>query len=544
MLMETDSGARIGLASSEIIYRLLVICAAVLLAVVVFSGPLLELVGRWERQEEYSYGFLIPFIVAWLLWSRRRAILESIGRPSWIGLALILVAGVMHVIGELSALFIFSQVGFLLVLFGIVLGFGGISLLRVVFVPIIFLGFAIPLPYFIDASLSWRLQLISSQLGVAFIRLFQIPVFLQGNVIDLGVYQLQVVEACSGLRYLYPLLSLSFLAAYLFQASFWQRAFIFLSAIPITIAMNSFRIGLVGILVNSWGPQDADGFLHMFEGWVIFLACAGILIAEMSLLAWFASGKGFFELFYPPTIVAPLGSRSTRRFDYAWPVGCILLLGALGLAGYYVSGRQEINPERQNFATFPGSVGDWKGQPSTLEPGVQKFLGLSDYVLTDFAKPGRPPVNFYVAYYNSQRAGLSPHSPSVCIPGNGWQITEFERINIRNNDTSLPINRAIIIRNASERQLVYYWYEERGVALASEYWSKVLLLKDAILENRTDGALVRLTTPILAGENESKADERLQEFARKVTPILANYLPKAPSRYAAAVTPRKSVTHE
>src|SRR6185312_17264866 len=153
------------------------------------------------------------------------------------------------------------------------------------------------------------LQLISSQLGVLFIRAFQIPVFLEGNVIDLGVYKLQVVDACSGLRYLYPLLSLGFLAAYLFQAPIWQRVVVFLSTIPITIVMNSLRIGIVGILVNHFGPQDADGFLHMFEGWIIFIACAAVLVAEMALLARFGSPgkpKGFFDVFYPPKVDAAI----------------------------------------------------------------------------------------------------------------------------------------------------------------------------------------------------------------------------------------------
>ena len=193
------------------------------------------------------------------------------------------------------------------------------------FIPIIFLLFAIPLPYFIDAMLSFRLQLISSQLGTSFIRLLQIPVFLEGNVIDLGIYKLQVVEACSGLRYLYPLMSLGFLAAYLFQAPLWQRALVFLSTIPITIVMNSLRIGIVGVLVNYWGPQDADGFLHMFEGWIIFIACAGVLVAEMSLLARLGSGKGFFEVFYPPTVKAslPQGQRA-RSLSRAPLVSCFV----------------------------------------------------------------------------------------------------------------------------------------------------------------------------------------------------------------------------
>ena len=153
------------------------------------------------------------------------------------------------------------------------------------FIPIAFLLFAIPLPYFIDAVLTLRLQLISSELGVFFIRMFGIPVYLDGNIIDMGNYKLQVVEACSGLRYLYPLLSLSFLAAYLFHAPLWQRVLVFLSSIPIAIGMNGFRIGLVGILVDRWGTQMAEGVLHFFEGWVIFLACAVLLAAEMYLLA-------------------------------------------------------------------------------------------------------------------------------------------------------------------------------------------------------------------------------------------------------------------
>ena len=108
-------------------------------------------------------------------------------------------------------------------------------------------------------------------------QLFQIPVYLDGNIIDLGTSKLLVAEACSGLRYLYPLLCLSFLAAYLFQAPIWQRVIVFLSAIPITIAMNGFRIGLVGILVSRWGAEQAEGLLHLFEGWVIFIACAVLL---------------------------------------------------------------------------------------------------------------------------------------------------------------------------------------------------------------------------------------------------------------------------
>jgi exosortase D (VPLPA-CTERM-specific) len=527
MLVKTNETQKFGIAPSNAIYLSVLFSISALIALVAFSESLLELVHRWSSQEEYSHGFLIPFIVAWMLWARRGALISNIGQPSWAGPALILLAAAMHIVGKLSALYILSQVGFILALLGITLGLGGYSLLKVVFVPVIFLIFAIPLPYFIDAVLSYRLQLISSELGTAFIRLLQIPVYLEGNVIDLGVYKLQVVEACSGLRYLYPLMSLGFLAAYLFQAPRWQRVLLFLSTIPITIFMNSFRIGIVGVLVDHWGPQDADGFLHMFEGWIIFIACAGVLVAEMALLTRFTSGKSFLEVFYAPKVVPSINRQASAGLLKRAPLmSCFVLISAAGLATYFVSARHEIRPERTPFAAFPMALGAWQGRTTTLDPQTEHFLGLTDYILSDYTKKDGRSVNFYVAYYASQRNGLSPHSPSVCIPGNGWQITRLERTSYQSVDPkiSLPLNRVIIGRG-SEKELVYYWFEERGMSIANEYLSKLYLLRDAILKNRTDGALVRLTTPIYPGEAESDADKRLQEFTRVVVPRLATYLP-------------------
>jgi len=532
--MKADRVVQTTSARASVIYTALLASVAVLIALFAFSEALLNLVHRWSVQEEYSHGFLIPVIVAWLLWTRRDALIASIGRPSWAGPALILLAAAMHVVGKFSALYFLSHFAFIIALLGIVMGLGGYSLLKVTFVPIIFLLFAIPLPYFIDAMLSFQLQLISSQLGTFFIRLFQIPVFLEGNVIDLGVYKLQVVEACSGLRYLYPLLSLGFLAAYLFQAPLWQRAVVFLSTIPITIGMNSLRIGIVGVLVNYWGPQDADGFLHLFEGWIIFIACAGMLAAEMYLLARLASGKAFFEVFYAPKVEASRPNEQQLQSSARWPlVSGVVLLCAAGLAGLFVSGRQEILPERALFATFPSSVGEWRGRASSLDAQTENFLGLTDYILTDFSKPDRHAVNFYVAYYASQRNGVAPHSPAVCIPGNGWQITELQRTSFSsdNPNITLPLNRVIIQKNTT-KELVYYWFDERGRKIANEWWSKAYLLADAIFQNRTDGALIRLTTPIYPGEIEADADKRLQGFIREFVPILNQYLPSEPRRQA------------
>jgi exosortase D (VPLPA-CTERM-specific) len=502
----------------------LLIGTAVLVAILGFSGALAELVQRWNSQEEYSHGFLIPVVTAWLLWTRRDALRASIGQPSWIGPTLILLAIAVHVTGELSAIFILSQIGFIIALMGIVLGVGGYPLLKVAFMPIAFLLFAIPLPYFIDAELTLRLQLVSSELGVFFIRLFGIPVYLDGNVIDMGNYKLQVVEACSGLRYLYPLLSLSFLAAYLFHAPLWQRVLVFLSGIPIAIGMNGFRIGLVGILVNHWGIAMAEGALHLFEGWVIFLACAALLAAEVSLLA-LMSGRRFSEAFYVPKVgVNSSRQPGTKLVGKSPLAACLVLLCVGGIAAFFVSGRVEITPERTRFVEFPIHIGQWQGHPSLFDPETESALKFDDYILSDYSSPDGKVVNLYVAYYASQRGGESPHSPVVCIPGGGWAITDLQQMNYGNRGEALPLNR-VIIEKGNTKNLVYYWFDERGRKIANEYWAKFYLLTDAIMKNRTDGALVRLTTQISPGESEHDADQRLQTFMQDAVPTLTDFLP-------------------
>jgi len=199
----------------------------------------------------------------------------------------------------------------------------------------------------------------------------------------------------------------------------------------------------------------------------------------------------------------------------------LLLICVMVLTGSLISNRSEIIPERSRFVTFPAAIAEWHGRSSQLESQVENGLALEDYVLSDYSKPDGKAVNLYVAYYASQRTGESPHSPLVCIPGGGWQITRFERLD---SGISPPLNRAIIERNGS-KQLVYYWYEERGRSIANEYWSKWYLLSDALTKNRSDGALIRLITAISPGELERDADNRLRAFMQDLLPRLSQYLP-------------------
>jgi EpsI family protein len=185
-------------------------------------------------------------------------------------------------------------------------------------------------------------------------------------------------------------------------------------------------------------------------------------------------------------------------------------------------------PTRQSFADFPRNFGGWTSSDFTISKDVSEVLGPGDFLLRSYENSARPQpeVDLFLAYFPSQKAGDTIHSPRNCLPGAGWEPIESGRITI-----SLPaiapfeVNRYIIAKG-DDRQLVIYWYWAHGRAVASEYWAKFYLVADSIRLNRSDGSLVRLTTPMISGENEAAADQRLLALAGYIVPQLDRYVPR------------------
>ena len=483
---------------------------------------------NWER-EEYSYGYFVPLLVAFFIWQRKNELARIELRPSWWGVALALLGLGMVVAGELGTLYVVIQYGFVVMLHGIALAFLGWRGYRLVAGPLALMFLAVPLPNFLYNNLSARLQLISSVIGVGVIRLFGISVFLDGNVIQLANMKLEVAEACSGLRYLFPLMAVSFIMAYVYRAPMWKRAVLFLSSIPITVLMNSLRIGLIGVSVEYWGPKMAEGFLHDFEGWVMFMVSLGVLLLEILLLNRIGRARpAFRDTFYiemPPPL--PKGTRF-RAAPLRLPV--LVLLGMMtagAVAGVLLPERQEVIPERPSFAAFPARIGDWQGRVRSLESIIQDALKVDDYLLVDYRRPDGRLINLYVAYYDSQRKGASVHSPKSCLPGDGWQIKSFDQVGVdgvKIHGQPLRVNRSVI-KKGDSMQLVYYWFLERGRVETSEYLAKWSIFRDALTRNRTDGALVRLVMPVPPTSDVASEESVLVEFAGMVAPQLERFIP-------------------
>ncbi len=488
-----------------------------------FHAAIERMVGVWFSREEYSHGVLIPLLAAFLIWQRKDSLCVE-PRGSWLGAPLVLFAGVVHLLGTLATLYVLQQYALLLAIYGLALALLGGRALRQLAVPLGILAFMIPLPKFLLQNFSAELQLVSSQIGVWFIRLFGISVFVEGNVIDLGGYRLQVAEACDGLRYLFPLMTLGMLMAYFFKARPWKRVVLFVSSIPITILMNSLRIGIIGLMVEHWGTRMAEGFLHDFQGWVVFMASAALLLAEIVVLARFGADarpwREVFALELPAKRTTPAPPRAVP----AAFLGATAVLAACALGAGLLPQRADRTPVRESFALFPLQLHEWSGRRAVLDAVYLDELQLDDYMLADYLRGGSEPVNLYVAWYDSQRAGQSAHSPRSCLPGGGWQITALEQVELQLGAPRLTVNR-VQIELGSQKQLMYYWFQQRGRIITNEYLVKWYLFWDSITRSRSDGALVRLVTPLATGESVEKAELRLRDFAANAVERLPRYVP-------------------
>jgi len=190
--------------------------------------------------------------------------------------------------------------------------------------------------------------------------------------------------------------------------------------------------------------------------------------------------------------------------------------------------RTEVIPARLPLGSFPAQLGTWSSQDIPLDKETLDVLGPGDFLVRGYRDPDSdlPYVDLFLAYFPSQRAGDTIHSPKHCLPGAGWTPEENDRITLSMpGHAPFPANRYVISK-AGARKLVLYWYWAHDRGVASEYWAKFYLVKDAIRMNRSDGALVRITADMFPGETPDAAQQRLRPFTSDVIPLLDDYIPR------------------
>jgi len=190
--------------------------------------------------------------------------------------------------------------------------------------------------------------------------------------------------------------------------------------------------------------------------------------------------------------------------------------------------RREFFPPRQPLSSLPLHLGGWTGQDFSLDQQTLDILGQGEFLVRDYQDAGQPqpPIGLFIAYFPSQKTGDTIHSPNHCLPGAGWVPASRETVQLSRPDgSSFPVNRYVVSKEGN-RQLVLYWFQAHGRAVASEYWAKYYLVADSIRMNRSDGALVRLMSPMYPGESPDAAQARVMNVGSQLIPLLDHYIPR------------------
>jgi exosortase len=256
-----------------------------------YASILRHLVAQWWSDPDYGHGFFVPLFAGYVLWRTRARWMESDIKPSNFGLLMMLGAIGLLFVGSLGAELFTSRFSLLLLIAGMILFLAGWDLLRAVSYPLAFLIFMIPLPAIIYNQITFPLQLLASRFATFWLELVHVPVLRDGNVLVFSNYSLEVVEACSGIRSLMALISLAVIYAYFLEPRRWVRYLLVILMVPIAIVSNAIRIMGAGVMAHQFGPSAAEGFLHGFSGWVIFVAAVALLLASHWMLRHFGKVK-------------------------------------------------------------------------------------------------------------------------------------------------------------------------------------------------------------------------------------------------------------
>lgn len=527
----------------------IILCSLVLLS---FSPAIYDLILFWWNSEEYNYGLLVPFIAGYIFYQKRHTLFEGIKHGSTLGLLLLLISMLIYIAALFADIESIKRYTLVISLGAVFLSIGGLPLFKRVSFILLLLAFSLPLPYLLGSILTTKMQLLSSDIGVWFIRIMGLPVFQDGNVINMSGFQMLVAEACSGLRYLYPLMAIALIISYFYRASLPIKALIFLFAIPITIGMNSLRIAVTGLLIKNYGKGAAEGFLHDFEGWIVFVVAFALLLGCIYVLSLIQNKVTSRSIPFSERIqfdwpdISPNISYTLHTYIFGSFV-FICISATVVATSFAFKTTEALLPSRQKLATFPFYLNDREIYPDILSKSIKDVLKADDYFLADYKKKDEQDINLYIVYYENQKDGSALHSPKACLPGGGWKIHESSSVELEKFGYHGFANR-VVIEQDSQKLLVYYWIHQNGKNFANEFKARFSLLKQSISTGRTDGALIRVITPISSSEESfigsssnnqlqaepkrkngdavKHAEESIDEFIRAMIPVLPSYLPK------------------
>jgi exosortase D (VPLPA-CTERM-specific) len=497
-----------------------------LIFVAAYWLPLKSMVHIWMGSEDYSYGFIIPVISAYIIWEKRADLQRVRILSSWKILPILVLMVALSIYGILGSSGNISMPAIPLLLILFTAFIFGIDAVKTLMLPLAFLIFMIPLPAVIERTLGMFLKSISTKLGGAFISACNISVHVSGNIIDLGTSQLQVVDACNGMRFLFPLMALGVVYAYFFERVTWKRIFCVIATLPIAVLTNGLRIGITGVLTNYFGKGAAEGFFHDFEGWVMFM---------VAFIFIFLLGR--ILRFFPPRHVQPpiakcnsvsgrsveRGVQHTRQGAFYVSIALLAVVGALSLS---TSALPAVKIQG-GISGFPLTFGEWQGRSEYVDPKIVEASGAEESFSGEYANSKNKQVSLYVGYRSTAFLETENffHSPTVCLPSSGWEVisTTTRKISGVPIFGELPVTE-MLVDNMGNKLLVYFWFQTKSRATYDKNINRFHLTLHAISRENTYDLFMRPITQISKDESKTDAEARMDNYVRDMLVAMNAFL--------------------
>ena len=481
---------------------------------VVFWRMFYNLGRIWSSDMDYSHCFLIPFVLAYIIYEKRHGLSKCKITGFWSALPVFVFSCLLAFFGILMNQPFSQHVAFILMIVGLIAFNSGWKITKTLTFPLFLMLFIFPLPHTLKARITFPLQIISSKIAVDLLRCVGISVYRDGNIIDLGTVQLQTVEACSGLRFLITLLVLAMLVGYFFQSKLWKRITLFVSAIPIAMAGNILRIAATGILAGKFGQKVAEGFFHSFSGWLVFIFSFAVLMGENFLL----NLKGGAEVQRHKGTKAQRhrGTEGTiNRAKFAISASGIGLV-IIGL--FFFS--QSPSPSVKDLSSFPMSIAGWQAnEDMTLSKRIFRATQATDYVFRDYLKNGNI-IKFYLAFHDKD---MMVHTPTLCMPGAGWEIVDHKTVKVMLGEKERKTS-FMLLKKGIQTTAVLYWFQVESKVYPNIYVQKLYSFLDTFRFKKPTASLVRFIGVVQRGESVELVQERLTEFSKPVYPLVTDFV--------------------
>lgn len=478
-------------------------------------GGLLEL---WSGRDDYSHGYLVPIISAYLMWNSRDALFRLPLSPSrWMGMAALALSGAVLVLAQMGGMVTVGGVALVSAMLGAVLLVAGVEWTRHLLLPLGYLLLGVPVLDSIIAPLHWPFQLLTAEMSTKALQAVGVPAFLEGNYITIPEVTMEVATQCSGASLLVAVVAIGIPLAYVNLRLWSTRAGLLVFGIAVAIVANWARVTVIGLYAHL-GGKEFHGPMHIFQGlsvaWIGFVA----LFIGAWVLGRFEERRGV-AMGLPQSPAWSAYRLSPARWARVGQGGW-MGVGVVAMLAVVMYGLTPVpTPLRQELSAFPYEVGGWRGAPVGHEAVFLGAEGADAELVREYvSSPSGLRLQLYVAYFSVQGQGketVNDRTSHLHQQADRVMLDEARGFAVNIGRVDLK----------EDSRLVAFWYEDNGRVNTDRRWAKVSTILNGALRRKTNGALVVISTPRPSQSGEDTVRRELESFAALAHPLLREYLP-------------------